>query len=103
MNATAQMKPNGPLPTALAIRDNAEEISALWTMTAKERVEAMWNGSLTLSQLCAWSSRRPNEVPLLGNEFAWIVMRTPDCAEHADEHRDNVVHLPERSEHRAAA
>jgi hypothetical protein len=32
-------------------------------------------------QLCQWSSRAQHEVPLLGGEFAWIVMRTADWAE----------------------
>lgn len=100
---SAAAKTNLGPHTPLAIRNDAEEISALWTMTAAERVEAMWNGRLTLSQLCAWSSRRPNEVPLLGDEFAWIVMRAPEWVEPADEPRSNVAQLSERSDHRAAA
>ena len=31
-------------------------------------------------QLCQWSSRAQHEVPLLGGEFAWIAMRTPEPA-----------------------
>ena len=92
-----------PLPAPLTIRTSPEEIAALWAMTAHERVGAMWNGTLTLSQLTAWSSRRPGEVPLLGGEFAYIVMHTPEWAEAAEQHYDNVVQLPERTEHRAAA
>ena len=37
-----------PLPTALVIRDSAEDSAALWAMTPAERIEAMWNGRLTL-------------------------------------------------------
>jgi hypothetical protein len=98
-----------PLPAALVINDRPADLAALWAMTAHERVEAMWNGTLTLSQLGAWSSRRPEEVPLLGGEFAYIVMRTPEWDEAVDERTanvdrdDNVVRLPERTEHRAAA
>jgi hypothetical protein len=54
---------------------------ALWQMTGKERVDAMWAGELTFAQLREWSSRRPQEVPMIGSEFAWIAMRTPEWAE----------------------
>jgi hypothetical protein len=54
---------------------------ALWAMTRDERIAAMWRGELSLRQLCQWSSRAQHEVPLLGGEFAWIVMRTPEWAE----------------------
>jgi len=59
----------------------AGDEQALWAMTAQERVAAMWRSKLTLQQLARWSSRAPHEVPLLGGEFAWIAMRTPDWAE----------------------
>jgi hypothetical protein len=55
--------------------------SSLWAMTRDERIAAMWRGELSLRQLCQWSSRAQHEIPLLGGEFAWIVMRTPDWAE----------------------
>jgi hypothetical protein len=58
-----------------------DAFSALWAMTHDERIAAMWRGELSLRQLCQWSSRAQHEVPLLGGEFAWIVMRTPDWAE----------------------
>jgi hypothetical protein len=64
-----------------ATPNSADEIPRLWKMSRSARVTAMWRGELTLAQLCAWSSRRPREVPLLGDEFAWIVMRTPAWAE----------------------
>jgi hypothetical protein len=54
---------------------------ALWRMTAQERARAMWAGELTYRQLCEWSSQRPDEVPLIGGEFAWIVGKTPEWAE----------------------
>jgi hypothetical protein len=53
---------------------------APWAMTRDERIAAMWRGELTTRQLCQWSSRAQHEVPLLGGEFAWIVMRTPEWA-----------------------
>ena len=54
-------------------------------MTRDERIAAMWRSELTLRQLCQWSSRAQHEVPLLGGEFAWIVMRTPEWAEASNE------------------
>jgi len=56
-----------------------------------------------LYQLTRWSSRAQHEVPLLGGEFAWIVMRTSDWAEAADDLSDNVIYLTERQDDRAAA
>jgi hypothetical protein len=61
--------------------DVCDAFRALWAMTRDERIAAMWRGELSLRQLCQWSSRSQHEVPLLGGEFAWIVMRTPDWAE----------------------
>ena len=54
---------------------------ALWRMSAEERIAAMWDGRLTLHQLTQWSSRRPDEVPKIGGEFAYIVMSTADWIE----------------------
>jgi hypothetical protein len=61
--------------------DVCDAYRALWAMTRGERIAAMWRGELSLRQLCQWSSRAQHEVPLLGGEFAWIVMRTADWAE----------------------
>jgi hypothetical protein len=68
--------------------DAGEEYRALWAMTRAERTAAMWRGQLTRRQLSKWSSRAPHEVPLLGGEFAWIAMRTPEWAEAADHARN---------------
>jgi hypothetical protein len=46
---------------------------------------------------------RQHEVPLLGGEFAWIVMRTPEWADAVDERSDNLIYLTERQDDRAAA
>jgi hypothetical protein len=58
-----------------------DELRALWAMSTAQRVSAMWRGQLTRHQLSKWTSRAPHEVPLLGGEFAWIVIRTPEWAE----------------------
>jgi hypothetical protein len=80
-----------------------QQLAALWAMSPAERIAAMWRGDLTLYQLTRWSSRAQHEVPLLGGEFAWIVMRTPEWAEAADDLSDNVIYLTERQGDRAAA
>ena len=94
--------------TALALNIPVDEarqlqLDALWAMSPAQRVAAMWRGDLTLFQLTRWSSRAQHEVPLLGGEFAWIVMRTPEWAEAADELSNNVIYLDERQDDRAAA
>jgi len=80
-----------------------QQLDALWAMSPTERVAAMWRGDLTLYQLSRWSSRAQHEVPLLGGEFAWIVMRTPEWAETAEKSSENVIYLTERQNDRAAA
>ncbi|MGA2928441.1 MAG: hypothetical protein ABSG43_21095 [Solirubrobacteraceae bacterium] len=92
-----------PLPTALVIRDSAEDSAALWAMTPAQRIEAMWAGRLTLSQLTEWSGRRPDEVPTLGGELAYIVMRTPEWDEPRVTRDTNVVQLPQRRRNDRAA
>ncbi|HEX8745179.1 MAG TPA: hypothetical protein VF712_18785 [Thermoleophilaceae bacterium] len=73
------------LQRQLALQEQREQQSAaLWRMSPLERERAMWAGELSLRQLCEWSARRPQEVPKLGGEFAWIVMTTPEWAEAAD-------------------
>ena len=50
-------------------------------MTPEQRVEAMNHDRLTQGQLLEWSRRRPDEVPKIGGEFAWLVRQTADWAE----------------------
>jgi len=79
-----------PLHGALSPQAITEgESDALWAMTPFERTEAMWNGALTLFQLREWSARAPRQVPILGGEFAWLMMRTPEYCEttHANRSR----------------
>jgi hypothetical protein len=97
-----------PSRTALALNipvgeTRDQQLDALWAMSPAERVAAMWRGDLTLFQLSRWSSRAQHEVPLLGGELAWIVMRTPEWAEAADERSHNVIYLTDRQDDRAAA
>jgi hypothetical protein len=67
----------GVLETSLFDRRMAfENFRHLWRMTPEERIAAMWRGDLTLAECLAWSRRFPDEVPLIGNEFAYIAMNT---------------------------
>jgi len=67
---------------AAAIRC-AEASERLWALTAEERVAVMRRGELTLSQLCEWARRCPDEVPRLEGEYEFIALATPDVAEAA--------------------
>ena len=80
---TALASPNAR-PARREARTAEDEIEALWAMARAERVTAMWRSELTRLQLSKWSSRAPHEVPLLGDEFAWIAMCTPEWAEASD-------------------
>lgn len=88
-NRTAMLAkaPTDAVRRALSLTPmSPDERTVLWAMTPAERVEAMCAGELALVQLCKWTSRRPLEVPLLGGEFSWIVMKTPEWAEAGDAH-----------------
>lgn len=58
-----------------------ERLARLWDMTPAQRVAAMHRGELSLEQLAAWTRARPDEVPLLNGEFAWIAAHTPEIAD----------------------
>jgi hypothetical protein len=79
----------------------------LWAMTPDERVVAMRNGDLSLSQLAAWSRRAPQEVPRIGGEFEWIVVSLIDFIEASAESSRRTAHTiraaTARSRQRAGA
>ena len=72
-----------PAPFWVPARDakRDEQSRVLWEMTAAERVAAMYRGDLSLFQCLQWAVRRPQEVPLINNEFAFIAIRTPEAAD----------------------
>ncbi len=79
MSATAPHTDN--LPGALNARYDPDALAALWEMSAEQRVAAKWRGELTLFQCTKWSERRPDEVPTLGGEFAYLVMHDAEWCE----------------------
>jgi hypothetical protein len=66
-----------------------EQSRVLWEMSAAERVAAMYRGDLSLFQCLQWAARRPHEVPLINDEFAFIAIRTPEVAD-----AERGVHVP---------
>ncbi len=58
-----------------------EQAEALWKMTAKQRQMAMWHDELTVTQLYMWAKAKPEEVPLINGEWAFIAAKTPEVAE----------------------
>lgn len=64
-----------------AERARAGRLRPMWQMTPRQRIAAMRRGQLTYEQLAAWSSRRPEQVPLLNGEFEWIAARMPEVCE----------------------
>ncbi len=62
----------------------SEQSQRLWEMTAADRVAAMYRGDLSLFQCLQWAARRPQEVPLINGEFAFIAIRMPEVAECVD-------------------
>jgi hypothetical protein len=59
----------------------AEASERLWALTAGERVVAMRRRELSLTQLCEWARRCPDEVPRLEGEYEFIALTTPEVAE----------------------
>ena len=70
-------------PTWVLRRDptREEQSRALWSMTPIERVTAMRAGRLSMRQCCEWAARRPDEVPLINDEFEFLAAYEPDVAE----------------------
>lgn len=82
--ATVTRQNGAPGDAVLARRELPvvrDELEDLWAMSPAQRVAAMWRGELTRRQLSKWTSGAQHEVPLLGGEFAWIAMWTPEWAE----------------------
>lgn len=65
--------------------EHAEESRVLWEMTPAQRQAAMWRGELTSYQLFEWAQRKPREVPLINDEFAFIAWSTEEFRDHVEQ------------------
>lgn len=63
------------------LRARKARLSALWRMTANERVAAMRRGELSLEQCAAWAARHPEEVPRVDGEYEYLAAFTPEVCE----------------------
>jgi hypothetical protein len=64
-----------------AERARAAQLRSLWQMNPAERVAAMRPGELTSQQLAAWTARHPDQVPIVQDEFEWILAKLPEVCE----------------------
>jgi hypothetical protein len=78
---TSRRAPQPDADEAVAERERLEEqLRRLWAMSPSERVAAMRRGELNMRQCCAWSSRHPEQIPLLDGEFEFLAAYTPEAA-----------------------
>ena len=86
-HGSSRPTPTASSPVVLRLLDTTPLTSAqeqaLWRMSVRERVAAMYGGRLSLAELTAWSGRRPDQVPLIGGELAYLAMREPAWCEPA--------------------
>ena len=64
-----------------SLRARDGRLRTLWQMTVPQRIAAMRRGELTLEQCSAWAARYPEQVPLLGGEFEYLALFTPELCE----------------------
>ena len=76
--------PNYWASTEARLERKRQHLAPLWEMTAEQRIAAMRRGELTMTQLFAWASRYPDQVPLIDGEFVFIAAFTPEVAEADD-------------------
>ncbi len=76
--------PNYWAATEARLERKRERLAPMWEMTVEQRIAAMRRGELTMTQLFAWASRCPDQVPLIDGEFEFIAAFTPEVAEADD-------------------
>lgn len=59
----------------------ADQFEALFAMTARQRVTAMYRGELTLTQLSKWAARHPDQVAVVNDEWIYLVALLADVAD----------------------
>jgi hypothetical protein len=72
------------LARALDVDLTPEQKAEVLAMTPVERVDAMLEGQLTLGQEAFWSRAHEAQVPLIGNELAYIARFDPEYCEASD-------------------
>ena len=84
---------------AVHIQLSEEDKAVLWAMTVEQR-DHRDVGRRAAATANSWNGLKPapTKFPSLGGEFAWLMMFTPEFADAAEQHRNNVVQLPERSQ-----
>lgn len=70
--------------TEARLERKQERLAPMWEMTVEQRIAAMRRGELTMTQLFAWASRYPEQVPLIDGEYEFIAAFTPEVAEADD-------------------
>ena len=58
-----------------------KRLELLSLLSADEQLDALRDERFSLSEWCAFSRRRPHHVALLGGEFAFIALSTPEWCE----------------------
>lgn len=75
------LAPAQAIPELDLHRLSEAEKDAVWAMSPKQRVEAMWGRRFSMSEMTYWSGCRPDEVPRIGNEYAFIARFDPEYCE----------------------
>lgn len=55
-----------------------EAFAEVAAMTGRQRVTAMYEGRLTIQQLCKWAATAPDQVAVVDDEFLFIVAGLPN-------------------------
>jgi hypothetical protein len=60
------------------MRIDPARLARMWRMSPDERRAAARRGELSLGEMLKWAARRPHEVPLVNDEFFFIIELTPE-------------------------
>jgi len=69
------------LPQWRSLRTAAERLELLCGLTEDEQLDALRAACFTLSEWCTFARRSPGRVFMLGGEFAFIAVTTPEWCE----------------------
>lgn len=57
------------------------DAKGFWNLGRRYRLEMYRQGALSLSEMLAWASRAPGEVPKVNGEFEFIALHTAEVAD----------------------